>query len=362
MVRVRALAATNGLKRHEVPGLLSELEKIGAVQVSETGIAVLGITQANLFKQASALFEEQEPTKIDMAAIELAEMASHAPVAQDEVSEELSDTFRLSINETIDLFDLSKKIGFVDYEQLGEQLLLFNGSLFKRDGISKAKTILDALTADERQNLLDADSKLDSMGCLPEEIVQRILGPSLWHRLHQIGYFQVSTVTNERGSTKFVTKPSALVKYVPGGLGDMHDDAKALASSLTYGILKSDPVRGKIMTPDKLIGAMLSRGYVEGWAKAIIQDYQVLERKGVVETSKTDRGYRLTLNKPEVGQMARDLILKGDATEASAAAVVGHQPVTFAGPEAARTAERLKEVPETWRSSSLALATLRKTR
>lgn len=360
--RVQALARANGIRKHEVAGLLGELEASGLINRGAAGVAVLGITQANLFKHATSVFEHQNPSGIERAALDLAERASEAPIEQGEVAEELADVHRLSRAEKEDLIDLSKTIGFVDHERAGGETLLFNGSLFKRDHVTKSKAVLDTLTATERANLTDADGRLAQMGCLPEAMIRQILGDVLWSKLHQIGYFQVSTVTNERGSTTFVSKPSALVKYVPGGLGDMHDDAKALASSLTYGILKSSRERGKIMAPDALMGALIGRGYVEGWAPALVRDYQVLERRGVVGTSKGPNGYRLTLHKTEVGRMARDLIIKGDATEATTCAVVGEQPVTFSGPEVARTAERLNDVPETKRAASSALEALRKSR
>jgi hypothetical protein len=360
--RVQVLARANGIKKHEVPGLLGELETAGLIQRGKSGVAVLGVTQANLFQHANEVFEQQEPSSLERAALDLAERASETPVEEDEASEELADVHKLSNAEKDDLVNLSKAIGFVDHENAGGETLLFNGSLFKRESVGKSKVVLDTLNATERQNLTDVDQRLARMGCLPEDMIRKILGEALWSKLHQIGYYQVSTVTNERGNTTFVSKPAALVKYVPGGLTDMHDDAKALASSLTYGILKSNKERGQIMTPDRLMGALIGRGYVEGWAKAIIQDYQVLERRGVVATSKGPDGYRLTLLKSEVGQMAQDLILKGDATEATTCAVVGQQPVTFAGPEVARTAERLKDIPETKRAASSALDALRKTR
>lgn len=360
--RVQALARANGIKKHEVPGLLGELEAVGLIHRGTSGLSVLGITQANLFQHANVVFDQQDPSSLERAALDLAERASEAPVEENEASEELADIHKLSKAEKDDLISLSKQIGFVDHEDAGGETLLFNGSLFKRDHVAKSKVVLDTLDATERHNLSDADHRLAQMGCLPEDTIRRILGEKLWSKLHQIGYYQVSTVTNEQGSTTFVSKPAALVKYVPGGLGDMHDDAKALASSLTYGILKSNRERGKIMTPDRLMGALIGRGYVEGWAPAIIRDYQVLERRGVVATSKSSDGYRLTLLKTEVGQMAQDLILKGDATEATTTAVVGQQPVTFSGPEVARTAERLKDIPETRRAASSALDALRKSR
>lgn len=360
--RVHSLAQANGIRRHEVTGLVSELKKVGVLDETSSGVAVLGVSQQNLFRHAAAVFEEQDPTGLERASLDLAEHASQSPVDEAEVCQSLSDEYGLSQAETLDLAALSKQIGFVDYERVQDKTLLFNGSLFKRDAAEKAKVILSGLREAERRNLTEADERLRRNGCLPEDTVRTVLGDTLWSKLHQIGYYQVSQVTNEKGSTRFVTKAAALLKYVPGGLADMHDDAKALASSLTYGILKSNRVRGKIETPDRLIGALTGRGYVEGWARAIKEDYQALERRGVVRVSTSPLGNKLTLLKPEVGLMAQDLILRGDASEAAAQATIGAQAGQFVGPEGARTAERLKVVPETKRAASLALDSLRKAR
>lgn len=362
LARVQTLAQANGIRKHEVVGLLSELEKVGVIDQSGGAVAVLGVSQNKLFNYAATVFEEQEPTGLERAALELSELASQSPVEEFNSAERLSDEYKLSKAETRDLTALSKQIGFVDHETLHDKTLLFNGSLFKRDDARKSQIILDGLTATERQNLLEADDRLRKTGCLPEETITAILGPTLWSKLHQIGYYQVSQVTNENGSTCFVTRPAALVKYVPGGLADMHDDAKALASSLTYGILKSSRERGKIQDPAVLMNVLINRGYVEGWARAIKEDYQALERRGVVTVTSSSDGFRLTLQKPEIGTMAQDLILQGDASEAAAKATIGSQAGKFVGPEGARMAERLKDVPETKRAASLALDSLRKTR
>lgn len=360
--RVQTLAQVNGIRRHEIAGLLSELQNVGVIDNSDSGVSVLGVSQDNLFKHAAVVFEEQSPSGIERAALALSEMASLSPVDEVAIADELADDHKLSKAEKSELTSLAKSIGFVDYEAINDKTLLFNGSLFKRENAQKSQIILDGLKASERQNVLEADARLNSNGCLPEDVIVTILGSPLWSRLHQIGYYEVSQVTNENGSTRFVTKPSALVKYVPGGLADMHDDAKALASSLTYGILKSNHARGQIQSPSALMDALINRGYVQGWARAIKEDYQVLERRGVVKVSSSSNGFRLTLQKPEIGRMAQDLILKGDASEAVARATIGSQPGEFIGPEGARVAERLKDVPETKRRSAIALDNLRKTR
>ena len=157
-------------------------------------------------------------------------------------------------------------------------------------------------------------------------------------------------------------KPAALAKFVPGGLADMLDDAKALASSLMYGILKSEYARGQIRDPQRLLNALVGRGYVEGPVAAIKQDYQLLERRGVVQVTPTPQSNLLTLLKPEVGTMASELILRGNAAQTAIQIVVGSRQASFEGPERTRHAERLKNVPEAKSGASRALDVLRKSR
>ena len=106
--------------------------------------------------------------------------------------------------------------------------------------------------------------------------------------------------------------------------------------------------------------ALVGRGYVEGWASAIKRDYKILERRGVVQVTTSDAGHRLTLLKPEIGEMARQLVLKGNASQFAAEMVVGTQAAEFLGPEVSRAQERRKDVPETRAAASRALNILRK--
>lgn len=358
--RVVELGRQLGIRKHELLGLLDILASEGLVQNGSDGVAVLGVTQARLLDHAANIFDAHEPAGLEYAAIDLAERGSTSPVRQADCAEELSDTYRLSGVEIQDLFTQSEHIGFVDYEGTGEDRLYFNGSLFKRDHADKARRMLDNLTEVERRNLLEADERLRLIGCLPAASVRKILGEVLWSKLHQIGYFEVSIVSNEYGSTEFVTKPEALTKFVPSGLADMLDDAKALSSSLTFGILASPPSRGRIQSPEVLMNAFINRGYVEGWASAIKRDYTALERKGVVQVSSSSNGHRLTLLKPEVGTMARELVLKGNAASIAAELIIGNRTTDFAGPETSRTEERRKDIPEAKASAARSLNILRK--
>ena len=358
--RATELARGLGIREIELSGFLATLESHGLIHIAKSGIDVLGVSQTNLLDHASDIFDSQSPLGIDKAVIDLAERGSHEPVRRKDCEEEIADLHFLDRQELDDLFSQSEQIGFVDYETEGRQKLYFNGSLFKRDDAGKTKKILDNLSPRERDLVLEAENRFAQRGCLLASELHDLLGELLWSKLHQIGFFDVSVVLNERGQTEFVSKPGALAKFIPGGLADMLDDAKALASSLTYGIVKSGDGRGRIRMPSVLIGVLVGRGYVEGWADAIRQDYKVLERRGVVKVTSSERGNRLTLLKPEVGRMAQDLILRGDAAVTAVEVLVGREARGFRGPEQSRVIERRKDIPETKAATSRALNVLRK--
>ena len=360
--RATELARGVGIRNIEVKIFLELLDSHGLIQSGPSGIDVLGVSQTSLLDHAANIFEARSPQGIDRAVIELAELGSQNPLRRRDCEEELSDTFQLSDTELDDVFSLSEHIGFIDYESDGADKLYFNGSLFRRNNAVKSKLILDSLSHSESQKLLEAKERLQTSGCVLAEQLRRLLGNSLWKKLHQIGFIDVSLVVNERGSTEFVSMPEALAKYIPNGLADMLEDAKALASSLTYGIINSPEHRGKIRQPSKLISTLISRGYVEGKAEAIKQDYKILESRGVVEVTTSERGNRLTLLKKEVGEMARDLILNGDASATAAEVLVGRSVTNFIGPESSRVAERRRNIPEAKAAAFQSLNVLRKGR
>ncbi|MDE0225941.1 MAG: hypothetical protein OXP28_12495 [Gammaproteobacteria bacterium] len=235
-----------GIRNIEARPLLEELKQHGLIDSTNQGIAVLGVSQVSLLHHTADIFEAQSPVGVDRAVIELAELSSRAPLRRSDCEEHISDTYRLSGDEIDDVFTQSEHIGFVDHEIDGEDILYFNGSLFRRSDAAKTRRLLENLNTDEAQRLAEAEALVKDNGCILADRLQAVLGQKLWMKLHQIGFFDVSEVVNERGTTGFATKPDALAKYVPNGLADILDDAKALASSLAYGIVKSDRARGML--------------------------------------------------------------------------------------------------------------------
>lgn len=358
--RVEALAKANQINKLELKAALSTLKEQGLVDVSANAVNVLGVTQSSLLNHAATMFEVESPDKTEKAAIALAEMASTAPLKKEDCAEAIGDEFKLKKKDVDDLFEQAEQIGFIDYDGTGADKLYFNGSLFRRDMANKANLILQTLKSDERNRMAQADALLSRSGCILKSSLVNILGQELWGKLHQIGFYDVNTVSNDSGDTEFVSLPGALSKYAPESMADMLDDAKALASSLTYGIAISDPVRGRIQLPSVLLSRLIERGYVQGNAPAIASDYHVPEQRGVVRVTEVSNGYRLTLLKKEIGEMARALILTGDASGVAAGLVASGAARAYRGPEVARVAARKPFVGATNRTVRTTLDILRK--
>lgn len=360
MERITTLAGGLGIRRHELPGLLSELQSNGLIHYNDSGATILAVSQQSLLGHATHIFEGLQPSGLEYAALDLAERGSLAPLRREDCEEELADTYSLSASERDDLFRQSEEIGFTDYEGTGTDKLYFNGSLFRRESARKAKFLLEGLGANDTAKVVEVDDLLRKRGCVPAGEIKKILGARLWSSLHQIAHYDVVWVRNEKGVTEFATKPDAISKYVPNGIADVLDDAKALAAGLTYGMVKSDHARGKIRDPSALMNSFLGKGYLEGPVRALVEDYKLLEKRGVVQVTTTAKGYKMSIQKPEVGRMARDLILRGDANLVAAEVAVGNTAAQFAGPDSVRLIERKKSIPEAQSLVSRSLNILRK--
>ncbi|MBN8837914.1 MAG: hypothetical protein J0I09_11685 [Sphingobacteriia bacterium] len=346
----------------ELPKLIEVLEKQELVEKSSKGIAVLGVTTAATLQHTSNIFESLEPNSKELASLELAEHASLAPVLDTEVSEKLSDAYRLSSSDTIQLLLDSETIGFVDSEKISDKKLLFNGNLFRRESTQKVKTVLDSLNSFEQTKLNEMTEILKKSACVSVDFAEKFLGYTLFQKLTAIGLFDVSVVSNSKEEVGFLTLPSAFSKFSNSMVDDAFDLAKAFVSSITYGMTKSSYERGQIQLVDLLLSALV-RGESVGPVKAIGEDYKILELKGVVEVkhgSKKGRsGPMLRLLKKEVGELALQAIRQGDVSEHSLNALPSAAVTKFSGPEFNREKTRRKQVSMNPRATNDMLSILR---
>jgi hypothetical protein len=360
---VDAFAQAAGLNpKTELSALLEMLKKRRVIDTSAGGdVAVLGLTTGATVQHASDIFDEQEPTAEERAAIVLADIASNAPVMHKETADMISDEFELSSQRTSELLERSEIIGFVDGEAVDGSRMYFNGNLFRRDNLDKVSRVLGSLSSPDTAKVTELDGLLQKMGCVPVATAESVLGTALFDKLRAAAMYDVNHVMNSSGEFGFVTRPAAFHKFNDPLVDDAFDLAKALVAALTYGMSLRSSGTGRIDTIKPLLNALIS-GREIGPATAIGEDYRVLEMKGVIQTRKGPRyGHFMKLKKADIGQMALAVLTTGEASSANALdrPFVGHMS-GYAGPEQTRSQFRSKrQTPESKKMTRDVLSALR---
>lgn len=347
----------------ELPKIIELLRGRELIDVTENGIAVLGVTTSSALQHTSDIFDSLQPTSQENAVIALAEQASLEPIKSSEALEKLADTYRFDSAEIEQVLFDSEQIGFVDVENLGSsEKLLFNGNLFRRETARKVKAVLDSLSSDEQSKLTEVNEILRKKACEQVEIIKNILSAQLFNKVSGIGLFDINVVSNSSEEVAFITLPSAFSKFSNSMVDDAFDLAKAFVSSVTYGMTKSHYERGQIQMVDRLLSALV-RGESVGPVSAIAEDYKILELKGVVEVktgSKKGRsGPMLKLLKKEVGELALQAIRQGDVSEHSLTSLPSAAITKFSGPEYNRERIRRKQAKVSPKATNDMLLVLR---
>ncbi|RYZ92812.1 MAG: hypothetical protein EOP06_03130 [Proteobacteria bacterium] len=340
--QINALAKANRLSpKTDVQAILDELSRQKLINKGASGIEVLGLTSQAVLLHTATVFEESQKERIEDAAVELAEMVSECPLSDKEAIQKISDFHRISHESSNTLVKIGGEIGFFDSEKIsGNESLLFNGNLFKKNEAFKISAVLSSLEANERASLSAANAQLASAGCLPLETIHKVLGRELFTKLHAIGMFDVSFVANDLGKKYFVTRPAAFSKFTGSIADDALDLAKAFVTCLTYGMTVSPYAKGRIQMIEKLMDKLIS-GHSVGPATAIGSDYQALELKGVVKITAAQNGmFTMRLLKPEVGKLALAVIQEGNIAAEAITQMPSAAVTIYAGPEENRTIVR----------------------
>jgi hypothetical protein len=347
----------------ELPELLRTLKANELIDIGESGIDVLGITNHAVLDHVTNIYEKNQTTNPENAVIYLSEKASLKPENKDEISQELSDKYSLSTQEINLVLEDSESIGFVDVEKIdATQSIYFNGNLFRREEAQKINKVLLSLAAQEQQALVEFNTFLQNTACLNSEEAKRILGPGLYRKIAAIGLFDINIVSNNTEEVGFITRPSAFSKFSNAMIGDAFDLAKAFISSLTYGMTRSNYERGQIYMIESLLRALIAGRWV-GPVNAIGEDYKILELKHVVEVQKFERkgrlGFNMRLLKKEIGELALQAILSGDVSEQSLTILPTATINKFIVPEETREKTRRKQIKESPKSTNDMLLVLR---
>lgn len=342
-LEVDAIAKSANLNvRTELPHYLDLLKSRRLIDISAEEVQVLGVTTRGVLGHAADIFEDASPDNRERAAIEIGELTSESPLLFSEVQEYVGDTYKMKSRDAADFLNRAGEIGFIDVEgDDPSNLLLFNGNLFKRDSIKKSATVLSSLDSTEQSRLSEVNAMLKASGCVLASYCETQLGTPLFEKLKAAGVLEINTVSNENGEHAFVTLPGAFHKFVNPLVDDSFDLAKALVSALSYGIHLRPSSQGRIVSVDWILGALID-GRTIGPATAIGADYRVLERNRVVKLIPAQGSmYSMRLLKREIGQLALEVLKRGDAN-AETINVPPSAPMSgYIGPE--RTRETLRK-------------------
>lgn len=360
--RVHALAQANGINTREVGYLLEILQNRHLIDRDGDCIQTLGVTSDTVLEHTSRIFLDQQPETEEIATLELAEAVSDLPVRHADALEFLGDTFH--VNDPKAVIEQSVAIGFIDSERANREPLYFNGNLFKRESAKKAEGVLSTLTPEDQRRMKEADDRIAQHGCIPFATLQQILGQELFDKLGPLGFYDLHEVANEEGASHFITKPAAFRKF--GGnaeadpfVDDALDMAKALVACLTYGMLCRPSSQGRISYVDALLRKLIS-GVEVGPATAIGHDYRALENRGVVRTRDVGGGmFCMRLLKPDVGQMARNVLSTGDTSHEALNQFPGAAVTRYRGPEETREVRRKHQNPQSDAYTKKLLHTIR---
>lgn len=359
---VRAIAVASGLNpRYELESLLKVLERKRLIEQSATEVSVLGVTTRASLSHATDMYEDAEPNSYERASVDLAEIASTAPVRRSDLTERLGDEHQLSSVQVADFLDRAEEIGFVDKEGEGNDRLLFNGNLFRRDSVAKSERVLSSLSSQDQQLLLQAGAVIAKGGCVSVSEVEKILSPPLFEKLTAAGVYDLNQVTNEQGSHVYVTSPAAFHKFVDPMVDDTFDMAKSLVAALAYGMKDRVSSQGRIDYLPRLLGNLIA-GYEVGPATAIGQDYRVLEVNRVLKLRPDDRfpnRYHMRLLKKEVGQLALHVLTQGTASTQALTDLPSAPMSGYVGPEASRTSMRKRQTSMSKRTTRDVLEAVR---
>ncbi|OEK06711.1 hypothetical protein [Roseivirga misakiensis] len=331
----------------ELPFYLEKFENLGYIKRSQSGdIAVLGVTNESMLNVAADVFEsELGADNYQSASIAMSDLVSETPMKEALLQEKIGDTFKIDKKQVSRLFIEGESIGLIDAESLDPQnKVIFNGNLFRREDIKKTDAVLSSLSTNESKKILEINHLLDKEGCVSLHKAIEICGKILVQKVQSVGMFDINAVSNSSEKVEFLTRPSAFSMFGDPFEDDALDHAKALVSSLTYGMKISSDKRGRIT----MIGALLQRlidGHSVGPAPAIGQDYKYLESKGVVKITQTSQThFSMVLLKKEVGRIAKSVLEKGEAYETAISKFFGSSVTAYTEPEIART--KLRKGPD----------------
>ncbi|WP_101909260.1 hypothetical protein [Marasmitruncus massiliensis] len=346
---LRAFARQSGIVPAEIntyTDLLKKQEKVDFSKDIHGKISELEIycfSQEDALETVNNIFEYLDPSELERSNICGLQATFDMPRTFDEYKNMLCNTYSMPekiVDSTIsiqDTFDLVK-VNQIDNEKIYYNEYAFGGDIKK---ITKA---LNGVSASQR-NDIEAVLKLiqEEQGYLNTNLEKKISSETI-RTMEGVGLLNGITVESQHGNAVFYTTPH----LVGVGIGanywnqDIFHSAKLLLSCLRYGEYKSNYGRGSICSSSKMNNILnkLNRGDWVGPCTAIGQDYQLLEKMGVIQvTHSSGSMFNMRLRQKEVGELVQQMIYYGKKIDQTAVdnSFYDSLPSSFVTPEERRT-------------------------
>lgn len=346
--RVRVFARESGIALMEIDSCLSHLQEIGKVQANRRhdgkleSVEIYSFALSDAVQAASRLYDRVGPSEYEEASLVSLDDTFRLPRHGDEILEAITAS-GLAEETAVQALHLQEALELLKVSDESGRKIYYNEYAFA-EGADKIAKALDALNSSERQAVVDVQDMVErypgySLERLREKFTVRIVD-----MMEGVGLLDAVEVESDVGSAAFVTLPQ--MKGVPLGgpiiSVDVFHKAKLLLSSLRFGEFKSSSGRGKIDSYEKMANIVkkLVRGEWVGPCQAIGQDYQLLERDGVVETQLAwGKTYNMKLRQVEVGKLVQQLIEFNRAVpelDLLGGAALLNQPNVYTSPEERR--------------------------
>jgi hypothetical protein len=342
--KVRKHARLCGIGAKELQAHLEALKGQACIDWNAGGteFQVLAFSRDRVLVTTTQLFELAPPTPLERVLPDVLEYCLLRPRLESELREYLNDVLtEADVTQLLALLQSFELLGVNDIEgSVGR--LFFNGHQFgdrSRD-IGKALSTLPRAARSELDSLVEAVAK--TPGLPPDQIKA---SPEIKKLAVGLGIVEESTVASPAGNATFLTSPRLAPPSVGKETEHLEDDvfhhAKMLLSSLRFGELRSSSGRGRIMSPDVLVTALLERDRV-GPCTAIGQDYVLLEGEGVIRTTrashKPGEQFYMELRRREPARIVKSLLESNDTAlmDSKWTTSALELPSGYSGPETAR--------------------------
>jgi hypothetical protein len=287
---VTTFASLAGISRiHLLNMHLPALKRAGVVQYTMSDEKLVGFEEfvgltAPMLRQSLAVLKGMNPAPVERALLHCVEIASWAPLTQDQHLEQISRR-GFSDEESSKALQLSLALGVnrsVTSAILNENVV-YNPNVWAsgQEGVAK---FLRSLPPAERDSLLGLCEQASNK---PGLAITAYAGtnPAMIASANKVGLIQSATVKSSAhgsfGSQTYIFSP------VLDHIDDAYTTTEALhqrklfVAHILYGVEKSQRGLGNIAMPLRLVRSLVNRGTV-GPASNISTDYHLLEAQGIV--------------------------------------------------------------------------------